>query len=136
MSDEFVDTNVLVYANDAAAGGKYYIASELVERLSLERRGVLSSQVLAELYSIVTRKLRIPAAEAENILESLGHWPLHQPAHADLIRASRLHRRFQVQWWDALLINSAIELGCTTLWSEDLNHGQQYGPVTVRNPFA
>jgi predicted nucleic acid-binding protein len=136
MSDEFVDTNVLVYANDSAAGGKYYVASELVERLSLDRKGVVSTQVLAEMYSVLTRKLRIQAEEAENILQSLEHWPLHQPDHASLIRASQLHRRYQVPWWDALLINSAIELGCSTLWTEDLSDGQQFGPVTIRNPFA
>src|SRR5262249_18068823 len=108
MTAEFVDTNILVYANDPAAGGKDYVASELVERLSFQRMGVLSSQVLIELYSTVTRKLRAPAEEAEDILQSFVHWPLHQPSHADLIRASQLHRRYQIPWWDALIVTSAL----------------------------
>jgi len=60
---------------------------------------------------------------------------IHRPGHADLIRASRLYRRHKLAWWDAMVINSAIELGCGTMWSEDLGHGQRYSTVTVRNPF-
>jgi predicted nucleic acid-binding protein len=136
MNAEFVDTNILVYAHDTAAGGKYYVAIELIERVTLEETAALSTQVLIELYSALTSKLRMTGEEAESILQRLEPWPIHQPAHADLIRASQIHRQHRISWWDALIINSAIELECTTLWSEDLNHGQQYGPVTVRNPFA
>ena len=54
----------------------------------------------------------------------------------DILRAAGLQREFQISWWDALILNSAIELGCSTLWTEDLNHGQRYSTLTVRNPFA
>jgi predicted nucleic acid-binding protein len=60
---------------------------------------------------------------------------LHRPDHADLIRASQLHRRYKISWWDALMVNSALELGCGILWTEDLRHGQRIGSLTVRNPF-
>jgi predicted nucleic acid-binding protein len=49
--------------------------------------------------------------------------------------AARFHRRYQVAWWDALIIHSAIELGCGLLWTEHLQEGRCYGTVTVRNPF-
>jgi predicted nucleic acid-binding protein len=136
MNAEFVDTNILVYAHDIGAGGKFHTAFDLLDRVSLERVGVLSTQVLAEFYSTVTRKLRMPAEEAEGILLNLAHWPIHRPDHADLMHASQLHRRYGISWWDSLLVNSAIEFGCTTLWTEDLQNGQQFGSLTVRNPFA
>jgi predicted nucleic acid-binding protein len=58
------------------------------------------------------------------------------PGHADLLRAARFERRHKMSWWDALVLTSAVELGCGVLWSEDLADGQRYGSVTVRNPFA
>ncbi len=73
---------------------------------------------------------------AEEIVSDLHVWPLHRPTHADIITAIQLHHRYAISWWDALIVNSATELGCRILWSEDLSHGQQYGSVTVRNPFA
>jgi predicted nucleic acid-binding protein len=57
------------------------------------------------------------------------------PDHADVIQAIELLRRYKISWWDAQVIDSANELGCAVLWTEDLNHGQRYGGVTVRNPF-
>ncbi len=133
---EFVDTNVLVYAHDGSNRRKNLAAVDLVRRLAGTRSGALSTQILAEFYSVGLRKLGLSSLEAEAILGDFCDWVVHRPSHTDLLRACELHRRFQVAWWDALVINSAIQLGCETLWTEDLNHGQQFGPVTARNPFA
>lgn len=135
MSAEFIDTNILVYAHDGGAGEKHSKSVELLTRLLDERCGALSLQVLAEFYATATRKLGMDASEAEEILADLGNWIMHRPAHADLMEASKLHRRNKLSWWDALIIQSAMELGCSTLWSEDLSDGQQFGHVTIRNPF-
>jgi predicted nucleic acid-binding protein len=133
---EFVDTNILIYANDLSSGRKRAIAVSLLDRLFRERSGALSIQILIEFYDVMTRRLRFsPDQTAAPIIE-LGCWKIHRPGHADVLSASRLHQRYNLQWWDALVLNSAIELGCTTLWSEDFSNGQQYGSVTVRNPFA
>jgi predicted nucleic acid-binding protein len=91
--------------------------------------------VLAEFYSVATRKLRLDSEVAEEAIVGLSGWALHRPDHADLIRAAHLHRRYKIQWWDALIVNSALELGCSVLWTEDLRHGQRIGALTVRNPF-
>ena len=136
MSAEFVDTNVLVYAHDSGAGRKHDVATDLVARLNLESAGALSTQVLAELYSVATRKLRFPSEEAQEIIFDFGGWLLHRPTHASLLHAAAIQRRFQINWWDALIVNSALELGCSTLWTEDLKHGQIFTTLTARNPFA
>jgi predicted nucleic acid-binding protein len=73
--------------------------------------------------------------ETEVAISDLGGWAIHRPGHADVLKASRLHRRYNIAWWDAMILNSAIETGCSVLWSEDLSDGQRYGAVAVRNPF-
>lgn len=135
MNVEFVDTNVLVYANDGGAGFKQLKAIELVRRLGRDDAGALSIQVLIEFYVTATKKLGIKSEEAEQIILDFGAWILHRPAHSDLVRSAALHRRYNVSWWDALILNSASALGCDVLWTEDLSDGQQYGAVMVRNPF-
>jgi predicted nucleic acid-binding protein len=72
---------------------------------------------------------------AGEIISDLGVCARHCPDHADVVRAVELRQRYKISWWDALVVNSANELGCEVLWTEDLNHGQRYGVVTVRNPF-
>jgi predicted nucleic acid-binding protein len=135
MNVEFIDTNVLIYAHDGGAGAKHTRAVELLTRLFEEESGALSIQVLAEFYSAATRKLAIKSLEAEEIIRDLGGWTIHRPGHADLLKAAQLRRRHKIAWWDGLIVNSAIELGCAVLWTEDLSDGQRYGSVTVRNPF-
>jgi predicted nucleic acid-binding protein len=107
-----------------------------VARLTVERNGALSIQVLAEFYAVATRKGYLSQEDAGQVASDFEAWNIHCPVHQDLIRSSQLHRRHGVSWWDALVLNSAIELGCETLWTEDFAHGRQFGPVTARNPFA
>jgi predicted nucleic acid-binding protein len=135
MNVEFIDTNVLIYAHDAKAGRKRINSIELVRRLAKDNAGALSVQVLSEFYAASTRKLAMTSEKAEEIVADFGAWIIHSPAHADLVRAAGLQRRYQINWWDALIVNSAMVLGCSVLWTEDLSHSQIYGSVMVRNPF-
>ena len=137
MSDrEFVDTNILIYAFDRTAGGKQAIAAALVERLALERSGCLSLQVLQEFFVAATRKLAMPAADAARQVAHLGKWTLHRPGLDDVIAAIEIHRRKRVSFWDSLLLRSAMQLECSVLWSEDLNDGQRWNGLVLRNPFT
>jgi predicted nucleic acid-binding protein len=136
MSVEFVDTNIFVYAHEGGAGSKHRKAVDLVTRLFEEQNGAISVQVLSEFYITATKKLGMKSEEAEEVIADLGRWTIHRPGHDDVLRACGIHRRHKVSWWDALIINSAIELACDVLWSEDLATGQRYGTLTVRNPFA
>ena len=136
MSVEFIDTNVLVYAHDGGAGRKHDRSVDLLKRLFEDSNGALSVQVLSEFYSAATKKLSMKSEEVEEAIGDLSSWSIHRPGHADILRAIRLLRRYKIPWWDALVINSAIELGCSVLWSEDLNDGQRYGTVMVQSPFG
>jgi predicted nucleic acid-binding protein len=136
-SRQFVDTSILVYAYDVTAGHKHDRARELVEELWNTRRGCLSIQVLQEFFVATTRKIPKPldALEAARIIEDLAHWHVHAPAASDILAAIDVHRQAQVSFWDAMILRSAKELGCDTVHSEDLNSGQKYNGVEVRNPF-
>jgi predicted nucleic acid-binding protein len=65
----------------------------------------------------------------------LAHWRLHAPEAGDLLQAIDLQQTYQLAFWDAMVVQSAANLGCKQLLSEDLNHGQVYGNVQVINPF-
>ncbi len=135
---EFIDTNVLIYAHDRSAGQKHVRAKQLVQALWERRTGCLSIQVLQEFYVNVTQKVAKPLSRnaAAQIIADLGLWEVHRPGAHDLLDAIRLQERYQLSFWDAMIIASAIQLGCDILWSEDLNPGQLYEKVEVKNPFG
>ncbi|WP_407689099.1 PIN domain-containing protein [Mycobacterium sp. HUMS_1102779] len=135
---EFVDTNILLYAYDAAAGERHDGATALVDRLWRERRGAVSVQVLQEFYVNATRKVAktIDTEVAVDMLKSLMRWRVHSPLPDDVIAAAMLSSRYQLSFWDAMIVRSAAELRCDTLWTEDLNEGQVIEGVRLSNPFA
>ena len=134
---QFVDTNILVYAYDRSAGERHLRASNLVTELWQSGSGCLSIQVLQEFYVVVTRKLSpISFADLRVVLSDLTLWRVHAPVAADVLAAADLHQRYQVSFWHAMILRSAVHLGCTTVWSEDLNPGQAYQGVQIKNPFA
>lgn len=134
---QFVDTNILIYAHDVSTGYKHTRARELLQSLWRSEEGCLSIQVLQEFYVSVIRKVAKPLTPevAAQIITDLSVWQIHRPGLEDVLDAIRLQIRYQVSFWDAMIIASAIQLGCLTLWSEDLNPGQTYDGVSVSSPF-
>lgn len=136
MIDEvFLDSNVLIYAGSAAPAdaAKCRAAQKLMENTPF----VLSAQVLQEYISSALRKkwLGISEANIDAMLAMAASVPV-LPVTTGLIEAAvELRRRFQVSHWDSTIISAAQELGCQTLYSEDLNDGQDYDGVRVINPF-
>lgn len=134
----FVDTNVLVYARDTAAGHKHEIARRVLADLWRTRAGRLSIQVLQEYYHVVTRRLEpglAPATARADVVD-LQTW---QPQRIDagvLDRAWRLEDRYRLSWWDALIVAAALRSGCAVLLTEDLQKGQVFDErLTVVDPF-
>ena len=136
MTAEFIDTNILIYAEDSGMGVKHQIAVDLVARLARQDTGALSTQVLAEYYNAATKKLHMTSEEAEETIRDLCCWKIHRPSHADIINAIGLQRRHRLSWWEAMIVNSALESAAGILWSEDLGNGQEFGTLAVRNPFV
>jgi len=138
MSDRyFVDTNILMYAHDTAAGDKHARAKALVEDLWQNRSGVVSTQVLQELAVNLRRKAgRPPDARAtrEIIADDLT-WQVVVNGGESILDAFDLSERYQISFWDALVLHAAQTSGAEILYSEDLSHGQTYGSVRVVNPL-
>jgi predicted nucleic acid-binding protein len=138
MSGEsFVDTNLLVYAHDTHAGSKSVRAQELLAQLWRERRGVLSTQVLQEFCVNVRRKFQQPmtTAEVREAVLVYASWRVVVNTGNSVLRALELEERYQISFWDAMIVQAAESAGCEVLYSEDLSHGQEYGGVLVVNPF-
>jgi len=134
---EFLDTNILVYAHDQSASEKRKISQELIRRLWDTGNGCLSVQILQEFFVAVTRKVvnRMNLDEAESIVRNLSFWKVHTPSTKDVLGAIEIERHYQISFWDAMVIQCASQSGCSILWSEDLNAGQVYKGVLVKNPF-
>jgi predicted nucleic acid-binding protein len=136
-SRRFVDTSILVYAYDTSAGAKHDRSRLLLEELWESRAGCLSIQVLQEFFVTTTRKIPKPleASTAGLIIADLAHWHVHAPGPRDVVAAIEIHQRTGASFWDSMILRSADELDCETLYSEDLNHGQACAGVRVTNPF-
>jgi predicted nucleic acid-binding protein len=137
MSAEvFVDTNVLLYTidEDPASAPKRKRAQELL----LSERWGWSVQVAAEFFVNATsakRPFRLAAADAAALVETWFALPTIELTPALFRAAVDIHQRFQLSYWDAAILAAAKRLGCRTLFSEDMNDGQNYDGVTVVNPF-
>ncbi|MDH3814872.1 MAG: PIN domain-containing protein [Acidobacteriota bacterium] len=131
----FVDTNVVVYAFDRADANKQRIAIELLEG---SERLVLSTQVLLETWWVLTRRLTEPLekGEASEVIDRLSELPVVSTDPQLVLQAIATSRRFEIAVWDALIIEAARAAGCNRVLSEDLQTGQDFGGVTIENPFV
>lgn len=137
MPDRFVDTNILLYA--AASSPAEARKRDAAIRTLTESGLVVSVQVLQEFYHQATRptrKSRLSTAEALAFLEPILEFRV-QPMTVGIFRdAVRLSRRYGIAYWDGAILAAARACNCPEVYSEDLNHHQDYDGVRVVNPFA
>jgi predicted nucleic acid-binding protein len=132
----FVDTNVLVYAFDDAAGDKRDRARALLT--DPDGPLIISAQVIGEFYVVVTRKLAVPLDETQAgaAVAELLRLPV-VPIDGELTReAVSTSQAAQISYWDALIVEAAATAGCDRLLTEDLSAGMTIRSVRVENPFA
>lgn len=138
MNDKvFLDTNIIVYAHDRSSGDKRTTAKAIMERLWEERNGVISAQVLQELYVCVTKKIPkpLPLKEARSIIEYLSTWHVVSNDKHLTLKATDIQERYRLSFWDSLIVQAAIQGKAATLFSEDLPTGQVVEDVVIINPF-
>lgn len=135
---EFVDSNVLIYAYDTSAEGRHQQAKDLVARLGRTRQGAVSIQVLQEFHVNAVGKIavRLSPEDARTRLRALSRWTVHSPLPSDVLAASTISEDHRISFWAAMIVRSAGALGCSQLWTEDLNDGQIIAGVRISNPFA
>jgi len=132
----FLDTNVLVYTDDADNPGKQKTALKLIEQGWRSQNLVLSTQVLQEYFSAATRKLGLSAEAAQRKIQLLARLEIVSIAHEDIVLAIDIHRLHRLSFWDALIVRMAQKTACPVLYSEDMNSGQMIAGVRIINPFA
>jgi len=140
MNDEnnnFVDSNVLIYAYDIDAKAKHDLAVARIKQLWQTKTGIISTQVLQEFYVNVTRKIANPLSvtKAQTVLKRYLSWQVVTNTPEIILLASEIQERNLLSFWDALIIAAARQGGAKTILTEDLNHGQLIEGIRIENPF-
>jgi len=134
-SRSFLDTNILVYADDPRDPAKQAVAIGLVRDHLRRRTGVVSIQVLQEYFVSATGKLRLDADLAKRRIEVFANLSVVEPAVSNTLAAIDIYRLHRVSFWDALILHCAKQAGCRVLLTEDMQHGQTIDGVRIVNPF-
>lgn len=139
MSDRvIVDTNILVYAYDADAGEKRVKAAAIIDTLWDQSTGVLPTQVLAEFFITITRRVKRPLSldDARQIIEDYrAGWTILTTTPDTVLLAIDGVKNNQLSFWDAMVWASAVINGVPAIYSEDMQHGQTLRGVRIENPL-
>ncbi len=133
----FIDTNILIYAHDKTNKYKYEKAFNLINTLWENRKACASIQVLQEFYVVVTKKIKNTAniEDIKKIISALESWDIHSPSVRDVLESIEIQDRYNISFWDSMIICSAKRKKCDVIFSEDLNNGQLYEGIIIKNPF-
>lgn len=130
-----VDTNILIYSIDTDAGIRHEQARALMDALP-DADCVLTLQALAEFFHAVTRKDKMPAADAAAMVHDwMELFPVAVADGRTLTGAIRLKEAESFAFWDAMLVEAARISGVTRLLSEDMQDGRMVGALCIENPF-
>ncbi|MDD3462494.1 MAG: PIN domain-containing protein [Sulfurospirillaceae bacterium] len=131
----FLDTNILIYAYSEDEVDKQTIALGLLEQF--EGKVIISKQVINEITNILFKKFKLSSDAIESTLLELDTViPIVDFDITTQIKAIRLKNRYNLQFYDALIVATALENQCTILYSEDMQHEQMIdGSLMIVNPF-
>ncbi|MDD4101633.1 MAG: PIN domain-containing protein [Kiritimatiellae bacterium] len=132
---DFLDTNIVVYANDTRDKRKQKRCIEIIERALTTGDATVSTQVLFEYANVALTKLAQSAAVIRRQIELLSTLPVIPQSAALAIRATEIKELYGLSFWDAAIIAAAAEGGCSQILSEDMNTGQIYCGIRLVNPF-
>lgn len=138
MKDKyFIDTNILVYANDRSEKAKHDQAKKILVDGIENENITLSTQVLSEFFVTVTRKIKVKLPEniAKKEILLLNAIEIVEIDFKMVIQAIDISKKIGLSYWDSLIIAAAQKAKCCILYSEDLNPGQTINGITIINPF-
>jgi len=136
MPKSFIDTNIIVYANDARDVEKQQRALTIVSEQMRAGSGVISTQVLQEYAHVALNKLHQRHDVVLRQLVLLEGLEVIQQSPALIRRSVEIRAAYQISFWDACIISAAEHAKCDAILSEDLNTGQFYSGIAIRNPFV
>ena len=139
MSDRFfLDTNIFVHSFDQNAPAKAQRSAQLIRQALTTQKGVVSYQVVQEFFNVALRSFAQPMqpTDASQYLGTVFRPLLAvHSSQALYAEALQLQASSGFSWYDALIVSAAIQAKCDFLYTEDLQHGQRFGALQVRNPF-
>jgi predicted nucleic acid-binding protein len=135
----FLDTNVFVYDIDRAApAGKRRVARDLIRHALQQRNSVISYQIIHEFLNVALRKFStvISIPDAQLYINTVFQPLLAVHSSVELFHeALDIGARYQLSWYDSLIVAAASEAKCTVLYTEDLSHGTKLNGIKIENPF-
>jgi len=138
MSGDFIDSNVFVYLFDENDAHKWQIARTLIHNALENSSALISFQVVQETLNVITKKLAVPVTpqDAMQFLDKMLFplWKIN-PSRMLYQRGLDIQSRYQFNFYDSLIVAAALQAGCKTLYSEDLQHGQRIEQLAIHNPF-
>ena len=138
MSDDFFDSNIVLYSLDTANPQKQDIASRLLASAVHNANVSISFQVVQEVLNGITRRVqpRVETHDLQRLMDTflIPLWAV-MPSRTLYERALAIQQRYRYAFYDSLIIAAAIEARCTRLLTEDLQHGQVIDSVRIENPF-
>ncbi|MBT3296287.1 MAG: PIN domain-containing protein [Verrucomicrobia bacterium] len=134
----FLDANIIVYAHDRARPDRRAQSQAILFESLRNGTGVISSQVLSEFFVTITQKVKQPmsSAAAKKEIVLLSTLETVDIDATLVVEAVNIKERWQLSYWDALILAAAERAGCGTVYSEDMSDGQHYGSLVVCNPFT
>jgi predicted nucleic acid-binding protein len=132
----FVDSNVILYALDKRQSEKSEQAEDVLRSVIEGGSGVASTQVVNEVASVLLRKYERSSLEVVAALQLFRSF--HVVAHSleMTVAAVELRETHKINFWDALIVATAVSAGCRTLYTEDLSHGHKIASLRIVDPFA
>ena len=132
---KFIDTNVWVYALTEQDHAKKKIAAELISKTYLEDMICVNAQVLKEFANFAFKRTKKSADEINAMLKKMSSYSFVPDTKELVMQAVALKERYDVGFYDSLMLSAANKAKCDVIYTEDLNSGQKYGAVTAINPF-
>jgi len=135
MNKTFIDTTIVIHANDGADAGKQALAIDIITNHIRDGLGVISTQVMQEYVANAVGKLRqaLPVVMHQlHLLDSLETVVITPPLVRRALEVSGIYR---INYWDALIVTAAEHAGCTRILSEDFDAGQFYCGMECVDPF-
>jgi len=136
VSKIFIDTNLFVYTLDKNDVSKRDKARGVIKKVVEDHHPVISTQVIKEFYVVATTKLKADPIVVKNIIHNFHNMEVIQNDLELIEQAIDISVLSQLSFWDSLIITAAEKANCEVVFSEDLNSGQTYRGVIVKNPFT
>lgn len=130
-----MDTNILIYSIDSQAGNRHQNAIKLMQEM-MSSDCVLTLQSLGEFFHASTRKGKMPKQDAiAQVNDWMSLFPIINALPTTLKMTMKAVDEHQFSFWDAMILETAVQAGVTHLYSEDMQHKQSWKGMVIENPF-